>query len=132
MKPETDEWLHKAENDRKVARREMQSPDPVHDAVCFHAQQCAEKYLKAFLEERGLGFARTHDLVVLLDRCAGQLPDLEPLRPRLGGLTAFGTTFRYPGAEADDADAVEALAVAERVREVTRAALGLPTRAAHH
>src|SRR5207249_11604075 len=59
MKPETDEWLHKAENDRKVARREMESPDPVHAAVCFHAQQCAEKYLKAFLEERGLGFART-------------------------------------------------------------------------
>jgi HEPN domain-containing protein len=126
MKPETDEWVRKAENDRKVAQREMASADAVHDAVCFHAQQCAEKYLKAFLEEQGLALAKTHDLVFLFDRCAGGLSDLDPLRSRLGGLTAFGTTFRYPGAEADEADAIEALAVAERVREVTRAALGLP------
>jgi HEPN domain-containing protein len=126
MKPETDEWARKAENDWKVAQREMHSPGPVHDAVCFHAQQSAEKYLKAFLEEHGLGFARTHDLVVLLDRCAGGLPDLDLLRPRLAGLTAFGTTYRYPGADADEADAIEALAVAERTRELLRVALGIP------
>jgi len=127
MKPETDECVHKAESDRKVARREMQSPDPVYDAVCFHAQQSAEKYLKAFLEENSLGFARTHDLVYLLDRCKDELPDLEAHRPRLAGLTAFGTAFRYPGAEADGQDPVEAVAVAERVREVIRVALGMPS-----
>jgi HEPN domain-containing protein len=60
MKPETQEWIEKAEADLKVARREGQTADPVHDAVCFHAQQCAEKYLKAWLEEHNIAFPRIH------------------------------------------------------------------------
>src|SRR5579884_3145148 len=51
MKPETLEWVEKAEGDLKVARREMEAGDPVWNVVCFLAQQCGEKYLKAFLEE---------------------------------------------------------------------------------
>ena len=48
MKPETAEWIQKAEGDRGTARREFAVEDtPNYDAVCFHAQQCAEKYLKA-------------------------------------------------------------------------------------
>ncbi|MBI3797441.1 MAG: HEPN domain-containing protein [Deltaproteobacteria bacterium] len=43
MKPETQEWVEKAEGDLKVAWREGQTADPVYDAVYFHAQQCAEK-----------------------------------------------------------------------------------------
>jgi HEPN domain-containing protein len=42
MKLETQEWVEKADGDLKVARREVQTTDPVYDAVCFHAQQCAE------------------------------------------------------------------------------------------
>ena len=38
---------------------------PSYDAAVFHAQQCAEKYLKARLEEAAVGFARTHDLLML-------------------------------------------------------------------
>ena len=45
MKPETTEWIDKAEGDWKVAQREMQAPDPVWNVVCFLAEQCAEKYL---------------------------------------------------------------------------------------
>jgi HEPN domain-containing protein len=65
MKRTTSEWAQKAEGDWRVAPRERQSPDPVWEAVCFHAQQCAEKYLKALLEEREIAFAKTHDLVIL-------------------------------------------------------------------
>ena len=36
------------------------------DTVCFHAQQCAEKYLKGWLVYHDVDFPRTHDLVVLL------------------------------------------------------------------
>ena len=43
MKPETAEWLDKAEGDWKVAQREMQAPDPVWNVVCFLAEQYAEK-----------------------------------------------------------------------------------------
>ena len=48
MKPETQGWVAKAEGDYAVAVRELGTAAPVFDAVCFHAQQCAEKYLKAF------------------------------------------------------------------------------------
>lgn len=44
MKPETVEWINKAEGDWAVAQREMQAPDPVWNVICFLAQQCAEKY----------------------------------------------------------------------------------------
>ncbi len=53
MKPLTREWVDKAEGDRSTAQRELRvRKSPNFDAVCFHAQQCAEKYLKALLQER--------------------------------------------------------------------------------
>ena len=50
MKQRTREWLNKAEGDWVMAQRERQAPNPVWDGICFLAQQCAEKYIKAFLE----------------------------------------------------------------------------------
>ncbi len=48
MKPETVEWVAKADADLDTANREVVvTYSPNYDAVCFHAQQCAEKYLKA-------------------------------------------------------------------------------------
>lgn len=125
MKPETSDWLRKGEDDWKVAVRESQSADPVYDAVCFHAQQCAEKHLKAVLEEEGITFPRIHDLVVLVDCAAGVAPELGRLRTPLAALTAFGTAYRYPGADADATDARDALSAAEDLRAVVRSRFGL-------
>jgi HEPN domain-containing protein len=76
MKPSTLEWIEKAEEDfwaaGDVARCRKR---PVWSTVCFHAEQCAEKYLKARMEEAGLPILRTHDLEVLLN----QLLSVEPL-----------------------------------------------------
>jgi HEPN domain-containing protein len=66
MKPLTREWVVKAEEDYRVARREQHAKPPAHTAVCFHAQQCVEKYLKALLQEHELSFSRTHDLEALM------------------------------------------------------------------
>lgn len=76
MKRRTREWIEKAEGDRAVALREMQAAEPVFDVVSFHAQQCAEKYLKAFLEERCIPFEKTHDLALLLDLAGADLAQL--------------------------------------------------------
>ena len=38
-------WLEKARRDLRVALRELTSPEPFMDIICFHAQQTAEKYL---------------------------------------------------------------------------------------
>jgi len=65
MKPLTQEWVEKAEGDYRVASGQWQSANPVWDAICFHAEQCAEKYLKAWLVEHALDFPKTHDLEVL-------------------------------------------------------------------
>lgn len=56
MKPLTDEWIRKAEEDCRVANREMEAEPPSFNAVCFHAQQCVEKYLKAVLQENDVVF----------------------------------------------------------------------------
>lgn len=125
MKLDTEDWVDKAENDRKVANREMQSADPVWDAVCFLSQQCAEKYLKAFLEEHSLSPWKTHDLAALYDAAGGALPELASHKPTLLQLSSFGMAVRYPGADADQKAAEGAMQVAEAVRAVIRSKLGL-------
>ena len=69
MRPITQEWVTKAEGDADVAAALWQMADPVYDAICFHAQQCVEKYCKAWLVERGINFPRTHDLEALAKQC---------------------------------------------------------------
>jgi HEPN domain-containing protein len=75
MKVETIEWIGKAEGDIRTSQREFSvNEHPNYDAVCFHAQQCAEKYLKALLVEKALPVPRTHDLEVLLSSIIGGIP----------------------------------------------------------
>jgi HEPN domain-containing protein len=125
MKQRAQEWIDKAEGDWTIAQRERQAANPVWDGICFLAQQCAEKYLKAFLEEHGIPFAKTHDLVYLLGLAGGQFPALDALRSQLARLSIFGIAARYPGTWADQVAADEALQTAELVRAVVRAALGI-------
>ena len=125
MKPETLEWIDKAEGDRKVARREIQTADPVWNVVCFLAQQCAEKYLKGFLENHNIAFQKTHDLLVLLNSSGELLSDLIPLKSQLAHLSTFGIATRYPGTQADEKAAEDAIQTTEAVRTVVRTKLGL-------
>ena len=59
----TREWVTKAESDLRAAvyLLDPRVEQPT-EAVCFHAQQCAEKYVKALLVFRGTDFLKTHDL----------------------------------------------------------------------
>ncbi len=74
MNPLTLEWVQKAEADHAAAQCLAQSPSALHDAVCFHTQQCIEKYLKAWLQEANTAFRRTHDLEELLDLIVPTMP----------------------------------------------------------
>lgn len=125
MKPQTAEWIEKAEGDWKVACRDFDCDAPVFDAVCFHAQQVVEKYLKALLEERGITVPKTHDLLVLLDLQQESLHELEEWRNSLANLTTYSVAFRYPGEEALFEDSEEALNTAKKVRARVREELGL-------
>lgn len=115
MKQATTEWIERAEGDWKVAQREMHVTDPVWNVVCFLVQQCAEKYLKAFLEEQNISFGKTHDLVVLLDLTAGRLPELKTMRTQLAYLSPFAVTARYPGAQTNQQTAENTSQITEQV-----------------
>ncbi len=126
MKPLTREWVEKAEGDFATARREVRvRTAPNYDAVCFHTQQCAEKYLKACLQEADIPFGRTHNLPALLDLLLPVDPGLDTLRSHLRILTVFAVDVRYPGESADKAEAREALLLCRAVRRCLRLHLGL-------
>ncbi|MDT5061738.1 MAG: hypothetical protein QOH63_2197 [Acidobacteriota bacterium] len=128
MSPITSEWVNKAEGDFATAKRELQAlNDPNYDAVCFHAQQRIEKYLKARLQESGIPFGKTHDLSALLDLILPVEAAWNNLRADLNALAVFAVTYRYPGDSADESDARESVTRCEKVRKVMRASLGLPT-----
>jgi len=116
MKRTTRDWVRKAENDRRVARREMGCRRPVWEAVCFHAQQCAEKYLKAFLDEHDIAFQKNHDLVTLFDACGRALPEIADRRKDMARLSTFGIAVRYPGTDVDRTAARSSLETAEVIR----------------
>jgi HEPN domain-containing protein len=125
MNPLTLEWAQKADGDYTAANCLNQAPTPVYDAVCFHAQQCVEKYLKAWLQEANIAFRRTHDLEELLDLILPVMPVWARWKPDFLILTSHAVDFRYPGKSSSDADAQHAVKVCEDVRSTIRANLGL-------
>src|SRR5438128_208099 len=97
MKRATREWIEKAEEDLRVADMLVGSQPPLHDIVCFHCQQSAEKYLKALLEELNIYVGKTHDLEKLLDELVLHHKVLGRFRRGLAFLTRFAVDPRYPG-----------------------------------
>src|SRR3954462_9017091 len=100
MKAIVREWVARAEDDYIVAQRELRArKSPSYNASCFHAQQCAEKYLKALLQFNNTPFAKTHNLEKLLDLLT---PDVTwvALRPRVIPLSLYAVEVRYPGTNA--------------------------------
>jgi HEPN domain-containing protein len=55
-------WAMRAEEDYLLCRSALRRKVPLLYGATFHAQQCAEKYLKALLVVYGRAFPRTHDL----------------------------------------------------------------------
>ena len=127
MKPATLEWVAKAEEDflamLDLARRRKQ---PLWNTICFHAQQCAEKYLKARMEEGGVPIPKSHDLDDLLNRLLPVEPLWAALRPGLQNLTDFAVDFRYPGHTARKPHAQRAMRDCKMVRREARLSLGMP------
>jgi len=125
MKAATHDWISKAEDDYlaalALARRRKK---PLHDQVCFHCQQCAEKYLKARLEEASIHYPKTHDLDKLLALVLPVEPLWSSLRTAFQSLSDFAVEFRYPGSTAVAADSKQALQDIKTIRREARTALG--------
>lgn len=117
------QWVESAEGDLATAENTIEVREVPAWSICFHAQQCVEKYLKAWLAARRIPIPRVHDL----DELLGLLPVQEQpeLAPALiEDLTRYATTGRYPGSQPPSReDAREALTAARQIRALVRARL---------
>ena len=112
------EWIDKAERDLATARRELAAVEqPNYDAVCFHAQQCIEKLMKALLIHLGVIPTKTHDLAFLDQLLTPICPGWSWPSDDLRFLTRASVAFRYPGESADREEAAQAFNIATRLRE---------------
>lgn len=64
-------WFKKAENDMLNAENTIKMENPPCDTICFHAQQCAKKYLKGFLAFHKIDFQKLIHLKILLNCASG-------------------------------------------------------------
>jgi HEPN domain-containing protein len=92
----TREWTSKADEDFEFARINLDEGKNFYAQICFHLQQAAEKYLKAFIIAHDLEFRRVHDLCLLLKICSTHNPSFEGLREDCEFLTAYYVDTRYP------------------------------------
>lgn len=126
MNPLTFEWIQKAEGDYAAIELHQQAASPNFDFICFHAQQCIEKHLKAWLQESDIPFSKTHDLENLLDLIVPTVSTWDAWRADFSTISQHAVDFRYPGKSATAADARYAVDVCERVRQAIRSELKLP------
>lgn len=89
-------WLIKAHHDLRTARLALADSPPITDVACYHAQQCAEKAIKAFLVSVDEHVHRSHDLTFLLGCCVRHDGRLNTIVDEAGRLTDYAIATRYP------------------------------------
>ncbi|MBM3335366.1 HEPN domain-containing protein [Candidatus Sumerlaeota bacterium] len=116
-------WTAKAQADLCLAELALELADPCpFDLVCYHAQQCAEKYVKSYLVSRQIDFPYSHDLRFLtgmIEKIIGA-----PFCRETSALSVHASRTRYPF-EAPDPDRAEAERCVDLSREVKQAVLAL-------
>jgi HEPN domain-containing protein len=116
-------WVHRAEEDWLLARSALRRKVPPTYGATFHAQQCAEKYLKALLVSRRQASPWTHDVIALYDLCLRHGLSVPAGPEKLERLAAYAVQVRYPGEDPTPDEAQEAVQIAQEVRRWARAVL---------
>jgi HEPN domain-containing protein len=115
------EWVSKAEQDYDSAKALLrQRTLRVNDAICFHSQQCIEKYLKAFLTSKSIHSPKSHSLENLAVMAAKTDGSFALIADLVRPLTKYAVGFRYPGEEAHRPEARHAVKLMEEVRAFIR------------
>ena len=122
---DTRAWLRKALLDLRAADHLLRADPPLLGQVVFHAQQAAEKALKAFLAFHDEPFRKTHNLEELGQQALALDATLQPLVGSAAGLTEYAWKYRYPGEveEPSRGEAEAALGVARQLYEAVVARL---------
>ena len=126
MNPLTLEWIEKAEGDYIATQKLLPTTNPqLYDIICFHAQQCIEKYLKAWLQEANIPVPRTHNLEELLALIVPTQPARHHWQPDFKIITEYAVESRYPGDSATADNTQHAMHICDEVRQAVRTQLKL-------
>jgi HEPN domain-containing protein len=107
----------------RILRRDVEAPV---EAIMFHAQQVAEKSIKAVLVQRGIVFRRTHDLIALLDLASTHEVRVPVARDLLVRLGPYAVEFRYLGVRVPEISIEEADEAVASLLGWASSMLGIP------
>lgn len=124
---DADRWLEHAGEDLRTAKVLLDAG--IWNQVCFHAQQCVEKSLKAAILAEGSIYPRSHNLpqlLGLLDKI--KYHALSGIDDDIRALDRFYMSARYPdivpgatpGGLPTETEATEALTLAEQVYAIIK------------
>ena len=118
-------WLTKAEEDLQAGDLILNGNMPSYGTVSFHAQQSAEKALKALLIRHQVAFGKTHDLGELLQLAEAEAAGISQTLADAETLTPYAVQTRYPTEDpsVDRGEAGRHLELARKVLGAVRAAL---------
>ncbi len=119
-------WLFKSENDLKSANKLMEGETAIPDTAIYHAQQCAEKALKAYLSFKLQPVQRSHDVEFLVELCSGIDASFQQLLEHARILTPYSAAFRYPDIimVPDKEDVFEAIEKASAILSFVKRMIG--------
>ena len=123
------EWLESSEGDFRmmVAGEALDPPEPT--GICFHAQQCVEKLMKAVLIAAGVDVPKTHFLPDLARLIRSRHPHWEWDEGEMRELTDGAVELRYPRHSPDVDDATRLADICRRIRPALLKLLDSPAEA---
>lgn len=119
-------WCEKGRRDFITAQNGLLDTTEIFpDIVCFHAQQAAEKYQKAYLVSLDLDFPKTHALEDLVLIASEKDPSMRSLFTIASELSPYAVEIRYPDIPSPSPeDAREAVESADKIRKTILEMIG--------
>ena len=115
---EFESLLTKAEDDLDVAQRAIRGKKKIFWVACFHAQQSAEKYLKAYLSLQNIAYPKIHDLVEIVQRCEKINAEFTFINGLCQHLNLYAVRIRYSDElDLELRDAKKAISAATEIKE---------------
>ena len=125
MRDETRQWFAQGDKDLGTAGFALKSIDgPLPVTTALHCQQAAEKYFKAYLQEKSVLFSNADSLNSLFASCINIDPSFDGLTADIEQLSGYSIATRYPNADHSLEFRKEAIAAAKRVKEFVASKLG--------
>lgn len=113
-----EEWLGFAKRDLESAKFLINMyPKPI-EIICYHCQQSAEKYLKGYLIKNGNKIERTHDVVLLNNKCKAIDSSFDIIEDECIELVPYGVQVRYPyQLDVTEEEMISAIECAEKIEK---------------